>query len=748
MAKGDDGKQREQQANDGQHEHDEAPAVDQHEQTVPNAEKAAADGAAGDAAARRMAHGGKKSKPDDKAASFVEKGDHLERSDADQTVVGLRVGGGWMVAVSHGKPVGLDGAVVGSLRGSRHASVIQMQAAANGGGAWKLDGQAAAMLVEGDGAAARVLGEIAKGTSSGRHPHGMHGSKDKLPTELAALIKENDLLTLDDRAYAWLSYPTGSGADNPAGWATTSHSKKQVDNLVTQFKADAEKLPEPLRTEVLQNVEAIAVVSAVEGNYDATSGQVADTSGSLGIFQWARSRDSKGGADSLDKFFARMAKRAASAQEKAKKGEQPTADELAAVEAWDQAQKMGIGVKDGKTTITQGGKTKAAGGLDLELAAAGSAGLQDSYQVTQALRASRYADKSLEKMRKNKPKTQSATDEKKAEVAFLDGVIAQLAAAFRDVLASDLVNSGNKPSLEKQLEALEKKDEHAEAKEEAEESDPDKKKAADAARLAALDSTIKDKAQRVKAADPVLRKIIDAKIQKAPLMTSDAMKQYQLVAALDWIKEFQASAVVPSYAPYRATVLPHTSIDSGSATVSRDGHELHLASGGGSTVGDHLKSEKALAEVAMLGVNRPAYVATALWAALQNGEPAKQVDERLKTIFGTVDKLQSAGDGKDKKHAKGKLNESALKALLGSAGAENKADAEAAGKALDELKGILWPVAGKEDEGALITRYRAEAMRIYNTVEATDAGDNNRVGRFVTVELVDWNAVEAAKAKQ
>ncbi len=206
--------------------------------------------------------------------------------------------------------------------------------------------------------------------------------------------------------------------------------------------------------------------------------------------------------------------------------------------------------------------------------------------------------------------------------------------------------------------------------------------------------------------------------------------------------------MVPSYAPYRATVLPHTSIDSGSATVSRDGHELHLASGGGSTVGDHLKSEKALAEVAMLGVNRPAYVATALWAALQNGEPAKQVDERLKTIFGTVDKLQSAGDGKDKKHAKGKLNESALKALLGSAGAENNADAEAAGKALDELKGILWPVAGKEDEGALITRYRAEAMRIYNTVEATDAGDNNRVGRFVTVELVDWNAVEAAKAKQ
>ncbi len=38
-------------------------------------------------------------------------------------------------------------------------------------------------------------------------------------------------------------------------------------------------------------------------------------------------------------------------------------------------------------------------------------------------------------------------------------------------------------------------------------------------------------------------------------------------------------------------------------------------------------------------------------------------------------------------------------------------------------------------------------MRIYNTVEPGDSANNNRVGRFVTVELIDWKAVDAAKAK-
>ncbi len=38
-------------------------------------------------------------------------------------------------------------------------------------------------------------------------------------------------------------------------------------------------------------------------------------------------------------------------------------------------------------------------------------------------------------------------------------------------------------------------------------------------------------------------------------------------------------------------------------------------------------------------------------------------------------------------------------------------------------------------------------MRVYNTREQGDANDHNRVGRFVTVDLVNWKAFDAVKTK-
>jgi hypothetical protein len=715
-----------------------------------------------------------KGKEKSKAPAFqpvVKDDTFLQASDTDATIVGLQYKKQWMVAVSGGKPAAIASASVGSYSGSKSASVVEMRAAKSGDKGWTLDGKTVGLLISGDGESAVVLGEIAVKDSHWK-VHGKHGSKDVLPAEVAAFVKENDQLELG-ALYVWMTYPTGADAANPGGWTSSGHDKKQVNSRVATFKKDAEKMPEPLRSQILAHVETMGVVSSVEGSYDATSGQVADTSGSLGVFQWARPRNPDAGADSIDHFFVVMKQRADSGAAKQAKGIDPLPEETIAMEAWEQAQSLGIGVDKGHTTITHGTTTKKAGGLDLELAAAGSAGLDDSNQVAGALRQARNFETNWKNEAKKKPKSESADDKKMDEAQFLDRIIDQLATAAKDVAGSDLADDKTKPLLLAEVTKLQaekqKTDDAAKARADIKaaadvaKSGDAKAKPADPPKPPDLDQLIKDKIALVKEADHLVRPIIDHKIAKASGMETDAMKQYQLIAAYDWIKDMLAKSVYPAYDSFFQALLPDSSVSTSSAKLVVGERTLHVAGGGAKVVGDFLKAEKSIASLTMLGVNRPAYVATALWKALQSSDVATEAQTLAAAIWKLVDAVDAASapaagaDKEDekkkhghKKKAEGKrkeLREAEVTAMIASASPDLKDQVTGAQKALASLKGMFWPQTTELDEPALLVKFRQEAMRIYGTVEQGDADSNNRVGRFVTVEMVDWAAVDAAKAK-
>jgi hypothetical protein len=747
-------------------------------------------------------------KHNERAAVFhpVAKGPYLQLSETDPTIVGLQFQGKWMIAVSGGKPSAVASATVGTLKAEKDVDVVEMQAAAPSDKGWKLQGDLVGLLIQGAATAPKAVGEIGRKASGGWQLHGKHGSKDKLPANLESSLHDDDQVELQGMTApaVWMTYPVAKEKENPGGWATTGHDKAQVAERIAAFKKDAASLPEPLRSQVLGHIEAIAVVSSIEGSYSATSGQIADSSGSLGVFQWASSRNPGAATDSIDRFFARMKRRAEAGVAKEKSKQQLAPDEALAMKAWKQAQEHGIGVDEHSVhaTIRHGQTTQRAGGLDLELAMADSKGLGDSYQTYEALSASRSVDKSLANLRDKKPKEESTEEEKKQELKLVDRVVQQLAAAAKDILASDLVadpehkNIKVKTDVESILAKLAPKQEKTATMLQGDKESPSSNAssstslpvhtagpsetvvppepahlagptaAKDAKKpdpVAELTQQIHDKVQLVHEADKVLRPIIDLKIRSAPGMSTKEMKEYQLAAALDTLKEMQSKPVYLQYESFLPDLFPGTKTKDTSVDLNVGGRTLHLSHNGLATVGDFLTSEKAVAEMAVLGVNRPAYVATALWKALQPADVGERVPTLAKQIFAIVDKIEDAKrsssdhgklpgsqDAKSSAHKepakKTSLQMSDVEAALLAAPPEMQSEALAARQVLDSLIDIFWPSSGDIDEAQLLVHFRQEAMRVYNTLESKDASDNNRVGRFVTVEMVNWEAVDAVKA--
>lgn len=716
----------------------------------------------------------------------VEKDGFLQRSDSDATRVGLRFHDQWMVAVSGGKPVPFSEAVVGELRIVKGVTVLEVQAATPADSGWKLQGDSIGLLIEGSVSTPVAVSEIGRRTNGGWQLHGKHGAKDKLPANVEGALRDDDQIELHgmNSPAVWMTYPVGKEADNPGGWATTGHSKGQIAQRRGELGKDAADLPEPLKQKVQAHLDVMAVVSSIEGSYGATSGQVADTSGSLGIFQWARPRDPDEGPDSIDRMFERMKKRADDGAEKVKNKQSPSPEEDLAMKAWKQTQERGIGVENHHTTYQHGKDApKPASGLDLELAMAKSSGLEDAGRASRALLDSSNIKDRLHRVL-DQTKGKSAEDQKKEEIRYLDRLIQQLAAVCKDVLGSDLVSGKDeKDSPKSKLEAVLAKLEppHKGKENEAKKETAEPPKAADAQAHAAgqtaakadapagkpmdpaaeLDKQIQDKTALIREADKAVRPIIDLKIRSAPAMATDDMRKYQLVAALDTIQGLQSKPVYLEHQDYYPGFCPGIRTpNSGTIELPVDGRILHMEHRA-ALVGQFLKSEKALAAAVSLGVNRPAYVATALWKALQSADAGGRAAGLARSVFAAYDAIHaraqtpkqaagSAGHGEAGKTAakKSPLRESEVAELLTAPPPELSGLAAQAQSALGELKGIFWPAAESVDEEQLLIRFRQEAMRIYNIRESKDASDNNRIGRFVTVDLVDWEAVDAVKNKQ
>jgi hypothetical protein len=212
-------------------------------------------------------------------------------------------------------------------------------------------------------------------------------------------------------------------------------------------------------------------------------------------------------------------------------------------------------------------------------------------------------------------------------------------------------------------------------------------------------------------------------------MATGALRKYQLVAALDWIKDVKDSVVRPGWVAQDQGLIDKSYSESGSGkqitlTLKRDGITYTFqidAPADFATVADLLTDEKAIAMAVSLGVNRPHFVETAMWEALTTGDP-KEDSARL--LGQLVDSIVAATPAEPEKPAPGKKGGPKVKKAAKKNVAVSEADFAALGKdaqqAYSDLRRLLWPAKQALDPVAqrkLLSEFKTEALGLYPSGE-------------------------------
>jgi hypothetical protein len=94
---------------------------------------------------------------------------------------------------------------------------------------------------------------------------------------------------------------------------SAAHSRQEIDRRQEQLAAEAEHLPPSLRTLIRPRLRIVATVSVTEGGFGGVATRPGDRAASLGIFQWAMSRQrTRDDASSLWRLFHDLKRRSAS----------------------------------------------------------------------------------------------------------------------------------------------------------------------------------------------------------------------------------------------------------------------------------------------------------------------------------------------------------------------------------------------------------------------------------------------------
>ena len=219
-------------------------------------------------------------------------------------------------------------------------------------------------------------------------------------------------------------------------------------------------------------------------------------------------------------------------------------------------------------------------------------------------------------------------------------------------------------------------------------------------------------------------------------MGSGKLRAYQLQAAKDWLDDLRAKTARPM--TYGATML-HPGYSARGPTIKSGARTIKLNTPSwATTVGQVCTSKKALALMANLLVNRPAWVHTIVWRALTPKDTQAKAAE-------LVDKLVAAQDAADGAAATAAADAAAAaspprkgkKAPKRTAKpditAANAADA-AAYKALQEL---VWPAqTARPAQTELVERLYTISLEMYR-IENTTPTAETRAKRLVTTEVID-----------
>lgn len=206
----------------------------------------------------------------------------------------------------------------------------------------------------------------------------------------------------------------------------------------------------------------------------------------------------------------------------------------------------------------------------------------------------------------------------------------------------------------------------------------------------------------------------------AGAMARGNLAAYQLIASLDWIADFKTAAITPG--ANGRLLLGHEWEQIGTnpprARLASAKGKLDIAAANFTRVSQVFTSQAALATAIMLGVNRPSYVALALWRALgPNADPLARTGELLDAVLAAC---IAAGQ----KPAQGRFTAQHVKA------AGTKAIA-----AWQALQAYLWPLATLPPGGepAVRAAFESKALFLY---KPQDARKYKREGRFATVRAL------------
>jgi hypothetical protein len=224
-------------------------------------------------------------------------------------------------------------------------------------------------------------------------------------------------------------------------------------------------------------------------------------------------------------------------------------------------------------------------------------------------------------------------------------------------------------------------------------------------------------------------------------MGTGKLRAYQLKAAKDWLDDLRAKTARPM--TYGATFL-HPGFNQSGPTIKSGGRTIKLsAPSTATTVGQVCTSKKAMALMANLLVNRPAWVNTVVWRALAPKDAETKAAE-------LVDKLVAAQDAADEATAKAAADAAAAEAAAAPPGKKRK-KAKAKAKAKPEitaanaadpaaykaLQELVWPAkTASLAQTDLVERLYTISLEMYR-IENTTPTTETRAKRMVTTEVID-----------
>jgi hypothetical protein len=214
-------------------------------------------------------------------------------------------------------------------------------------------------------------------------------------------------------------------------------------------------------------------------------------------------------------------------------------------------------------------------------------------------------------------------------------------------------------------------------------------------------------------------------------MGTGKLRAYQLIAAKDWLDDLRVETARPM--SYGATLLHPGFSAKGPAIKEGDRKIVIGRPTWATTVGDVCTSKKALALMANLLVNRPAWVNTVLWRALAPSDASTKTAALVTKLIAAQDAADAsaptATPAKGKKKGKGKAKAKQKPDITSS----NTADA-ASYKALQEL--VFPPKTASVGQAQLLERLYTISLEMYR-IENTTPTAEERAKRLVTTEVID-----------